>query len=70
MKSRVSMKTIFQETESEQKIQKWRDPVIQGLVITDTSETRSRKVMATEQYRVTDGWSWNKRKQAEMSMHQ
>ena len=46
--------TIFQETESEQRIQKQRDPAIQGLIITETSETRSSKVVVI-QYKANDG---------------
>lgn len=56
---------IFQETESEQRTQKQRDPAIQGLIITETSETRSSKVVVI-QYKANDGKYQNKRKQIDV----
>lgn len=38
----------MQENESEQRIVKWRDPAIQGFVITETRETRGSKGMVIQ----------------------
>lgn len=43
----------MQENESEQRILKWRGPAIQGLVITETGETRGSKGVVI-QYKATE----------------